>query len=240
MLGTSTAIYLASLRQITGVWRRLIVIALSGLPGFFSIIAGNSGVSTEEFVEAVIEGLSISLIVPLVTLMVAAPLFADEIDDRTLANLTLSPIPRWQIVLPKLLSAVTVASVPIFIGVFAAAVIGVPDDHFSFGLAIAAGSLIGIVCYGSLFAFVGTITTRAIVFGLVYAFIWETILASIAPGLRYVSVKMQVLSITNALDTDVVLTSTLPELPYAIIAATVVTIGCAALCVWRLRTMDVS
>ncbi len=240
MLATSTAIYLASIRQITGIWRIIIVLLLGASPVVFSIIAVNTDTSSEDFVAGVIEGLSVSLVIPLVTLMVAAPLFADEIDDHTLANLTLAPIPRWQIVLPKLLSAVTVASVPIFIGVLTAAMIGFTENRISVGLAIAAGSLIGVVCYSSLFAFVGTLTTRAIVLGLAYAFVWETTLVSVAPGLRYVSLKMLVLSITNALETDVVLTSTLPELPYAIIAAMVVAFGCAALCVWRLRTMDVS
>jgi hypothetical protein len=36
--------------------------------------------------------------------------FGNELEDRTLANLTLSPIPRWKIVVPKLLGVITIAA----------------------------------------------------------------------------------------------------------------------------------
>ena len=43
-------------------------------------------------------------------LAIAASAFANEVEDRTLANLTLTPLPRWQIVVPKLLAVMTVAA----------------------------------------------------------------------------------------------------------------------------------
>ena len=49
-------------------------------------------------------------IVPLVVLAIAAAAFGNEVEDRTLANLTLSPVPRWQIALPKLLATITIAA----------------------------------------------------------------------------------------------------------------------------------
>src|SRR6478672_6808220 len=46
---------------------------------------------------------------PLIVLAIAAAAFGNEVEDRTLANLTLSPIARWKIALPKLLATITIA-----------------------------------------------------------------------------------------------------------------------------------
>ncbi len=63
----------------------------------------------QEFETAILSAMLAGSIAPLVVLAIAAPAFANEVEDRTLANLTLSPLPRWQIVLPKLLGAITIA-----------------------------------------------------------------------------------------------------------------------------------
>ena len=55
-------------------------------------------------------GMLAGAITPLAVLAIAGAAFANEVEDRTLANLTLSPIPRWQIVVPKLLAAITIAA----------------------------------------------------------------------------------------------------------------------------------
>ena len=56
---------------------------------------------------AILSAMLAGSIAPLVVLAIAAAAFANEVEDRTLANLTLSPIPRWQIALPKLLATIT-------------------------------------------------------------------------------------------------------------------------------------
>ncbi len=58
--------------------------------------------------------------------------FANEIEDRTLANLTLSPIPRWQIVVPKLLAAVCVSGPFIAISAFYTSYVAFNGDMTAF------------------------------------------------------------------------------------------------------------
>ena len=62
-----------------------------------------------QFETAILSAMLAGSIAPLVVLAIAAAAFANEVEDRTLANLTLTPIPRWRIVVPKLLAAITIA-----------------------------------------------------------------------------------------------------------------------------------
>ncbi len=57
--------------------------------------------SVADFEMVVINTMFAGSIAPLIIVAIASVAFANEVEDRTLANLTLSPIPRWQIVLPK-------------------------------------------------------------------------------------------------------------------------------------------
>jgi len=55
-------------------------------------------------------GMLAGAIPPLAVLALAGPAFGHEVEDRTLANLVLTPLPRWQIVAGKLLAAISVAA----------------------------------------------------------------------------------------------------------------------------------
>lgn len=239
----SGTIFRLTLRQMTGVRRLLIIAGLAALPivlGIWlrAIGAGDDATSLVEFLIA-------GAIMPLVSLIVAAPVFADEVDDRTLANLILTPINRWQIALPKVAAAMLVAGAPLVVGAFVTAMVVYWDDGdrvvTAFGVAL--GMLIGTICYSSFFAFAGTVTTRAVVLGLVYILAWESTLANVAPGLKYLSLSKMSIAIIRWLDTadNVISTeaASVPELGYALIVTAVVTIGSVLLIIWRLRRMDV-
>ena len=63
----------------------------------------------DEFEKVVLSGMLAGSLGPLIVLAIAAAALGNEIEDRTLANITLSPIPRWKIALPKLLAVITIA-----------------------------------------------------------------------------------------------------------------------------------
>jgi len=99
------AVYLLTLRQTSGRWRLLIMTVLALLPLLITrMVLGESAPPVSEFENVVLSAMLAGSIVPLVVLAIGAPAFANEIEDRTLANLVLSPVPRWQIALPKLLA----------------------------------------------------------------------------------------------------------------------------------------
>ncbi len=105
------SVYLLTIRQLTGKWRLVIMSVLALMPIGMAVMAiwTSPSPSVEEFEIIVFSNMLAGSIAPLVVLAIASVAFANELEDRTLANLTLSPLPRWQIVVPKLLAAVSVA-----------------------------------------------------------------------------------------------------------------------------------
>lgn len=99
------SVYLLTLRQMFGRWRLVIMTVLASLPVLITLmeVGDSTAPSVGEFESVVLNTMLAGSITPLVVLAIATAAFANEIEDRTLANLTLSPVPRWQIVVPKLL-----------------------------------------------------------------------------------------------------------------------------------------
>ena len=117
------AVYRLTLRQLTGRWRLAIMTVLAALPVVLAILMLRSehAPSVRDFENAVLSVMLAGSIAPLVVLAIAAAAFGNEVEDRTLANLTLSPVPRWRIAVPKLLATITVAGPFIAASAFATA-----------------------------------------------------------------------------------------------------------------------
>ncbi len=124
----------------------------------------------------------------LAILALATAAFGNEVEDRTLANLTLAPIPRWQIVIPKLLAAVSV-SAP-FIAISA-----LVTSHLAFNadatatFAVTVSTLVGLALYACLFVFLGLATSQAIGVGLLYIVLWEGFFSNFVSGVRLFSIR---------------------------------------------------
>src|SRR5262245_39783110 len=106
------AVYFLTLRQLSGKWRLAIMLVLASMPVLLTLlfIATNNTPSVVEFENTMLGAMLTGAIAPLAVLAIAAPAFGNEVEDRTLANLTITSMPRWQIVLPKFLGTLTVAS----------------------------------------------------------------------------------------------------------------------------------
>src|SRR5687768_7780688 len=124
------SVYVLTLRQLTGRWRVLIMTVLAAMPVFVAALAlrSRSAPSVAEFETIVFSTMLAGSIGPLIVLAIAAAAFANEIEDRTLANLVLAPIPRWQIVVPKLLAAITIAGPFIAVSAFVTSYIAFLGD----------------------------------------------------------------------------------------------------------------
>ena len=236
-------ILLLSLRQMGK--RRLVLIALlSMLPvalaaAVASFTSSEESVS-EDFVTILVNGMMISGIAPIVTMALATAAFGDEVDDRTLNYLTLKPVPRYQIVVPKFLASVIVASPILIISSMLAVAIGLGGGLQPL-LAVALSLFAGVVAYASVFTWAGLISSRALAFGLVYVFLWEGLVSTFLEGIRYVSIRNYTLAIMYRLDetTFQALGGSVIEFPAAIVGAVAVSLVFLLLAVFRLRTMDV-
>ena len=234
------SVYMLTLRQLSG-WRRLAIMAvLAVLPVVFTLLllAEDNADSVAEFDSVVLGGMLAGSIIALIVLAIAAAAFGNEVEDRTLANLTLSPVPRWQIALPKLLATITVAGP--FIAVSAAA-----TAHFAFlgdataTIAVTVGALAAVAMYGALFVWLGLVSPQAIGIGLLYIVLWEGLLSGYVAGVRLLSIRFYSIALMHGLDERRFAMQPLPGLTVAAVMTLLVIGTTLFLTTRRLRRMDV-
>ena len=234
------AVYVLTLRQLAGKGRLALMAALSALPVMIAtlMLRSDNAPSVGEFEAAVLSAMLAGSITPLVVLAIGAGVFANEIEDRTLANLTLAPIPRWQIVVPKLLAAITLAAPFIAASAIATAHIAFLADSRA-TIAVAVASLAGVALYASAFVWLGLVSTQAIGIGLLYIVLWEGFFSGFVAGVRLLSIRHTAIALMHAIDPRRFAESTQLNATAAVIVATVVFFGFLVLAIRRLRRMDV-
>ena len=239
------AVFSLSLRQITGVRRLIIVVLLALLPVALTLIlrltSGNdSGGDTEDFVIGVVNALIVGVVLPILVMALATSSFGNDLEDRTLSFIVLTPIAKWKIALSKLAASVLVAAPLALVSGAVSLFIGLDGDLNSV-LAVCAGLLIGVAAYASVFTWAGLITTRALAFAIVYVFLWEGVMSALVPGVKYLSVSTYSLSVMYGLGDGPLeaVADEVIEFPAAMAGAALVTAAFWLLTVWRLKTMDV-
>jgi ABC-2 type transport system permease protein len=233
-------VYRLTLRQLTGRWRLLIMTVLAAMPVLIALItlSDDSTPSVLEFETAVLGAMLAGSIAPLVVLAIAAAAFANEIEDRTLANLTLAPIPRWKIALPKLLATITIAGPFIAASAFLTSHIAFLGDTRA-TIAVTVSALVGVALYASAFVWLGLVSTQAIGLGLLYIVLWEGFFSGFVSGVRLLSIRHYAIALMHGLDERRFAASSHMSLEVAIIMSLVVFGGFLLFSVRRLRTMDV-
>jgi len=234
------SVYLLTLRQLSGKWRLGIMAVLAAMPVIISVIMLHEATAdpVTDFEEVVLGAMLAGSIAPLVVLAIAAAAFGNEVEDRTLANLTISPVPRWRIALPKLLATITIAGPFIALSAFFSAHVGFIVD-WQATIAVTVSAIVGVAMYASLFVWLGLVSTQAIGVGLLYIVLWEGFFAGFVSGARMLSIRYYAIALMHAMDPR-----RFAELDHvsgttAVIVAAVVIVGFLALSVRRLRMMDV-
>ncbi|NOT08913.1 MAG: ABC transporter permease subunit [Gemmatimonadales bacterium] len=234
------AVYLLTLRQLSGRWRILIMTVLAAMPVIFAVLTLRSkdAPSVMEFEVAVLSAMLAGSIAPLVVLAIAAAAFANEVEDRTIANLTLSPIPRWHIVVPKLLAAITLAGPFIVVSALLTAHVSFLGDATA-TIAVTVSALAGVALYASAFVWLGLVTTQAIGIGLLYIVLWEGFFAGFVSGARLLSIRHYAIALMHGMDERRFALAEHLSLGAAIVTSIVVFAGFLLLSVRRLRRMDI-
>ena len=233
-----------SLRQLGGRWRLALVLLLAALPvalaATIRIFSNDDSSDENSFVNVLLDGLMVGGIMPIVVMALATAAFGNEVEDRTLGYLVLKPIPRWKIVLPKLLATIFIGGPLMIVGGVLATVLGL-DAGPQAAIAVGVGLFAGVITYAAIFTWMGLISNLAIAFALIYVFLWESLIASLIPGIEYFSVRGYTLAIMHGMDESTLdaLSTRVIDLPTAIVGATVVTLLFFGLTVRRLLRMDV-
>jgi len=136
----------------------------------------------------------IAILMPLLTLIAGTGAIGPEIDEGSIVYLLAKPLSRHSIVVTKLLVALAVVVafgvVPIFVaGVVLTGEVGEVTLAFTLG-ALAAGA-----AYSSLFLLLAVISRNAVVVGLIYALVWESLVGGLVPGAQSLSVQQWSLAV---------------------------------------------
>jgi len=238
-------IFRLTLRQL--IWRRryLIVLLLSALAVLLSTLVALFGDDTtvREDHDFITAQLFASLTLPLAALLLSTATLGDEIEDQTLVYLLLKPIPRWRVVVPKLLATMVGVVLPIATsGIVSSFLISGGDVSTS--LATGAGIALGAVAYCTVFCWAGLVSRQAIIFGIGYAFLWEAVVTNLFAGLRYVSVRQYTLGVIQGLDDQRLTVRSAAgavelELVPALVGCAIVVLIFGWLTERRLRLMDI-
>ena len=234
------AVYRLTLRQLSGRWRLTLMTVLAALPVVIVLLMlrSDDAPSVGEFETAILGAMLAGSIAPLVVLAIAAAAFGNEVEDRTLANLTLAPIARWRIALPKLLATITVAGPFIAASALATAHVAFLGDLRA-TVAVTVAALVGVALYAAAFVWLGLVSTQAIGLGLLYIVLWEGFFSGFVSGVRLLSIRHLAIALMHGLDPRRFAGAQHVGFGVAVAASLLVFGIFAWLTVRRLRRMDV-
>jgi ABC-2 type transport system permease protein len=236
-----------TVRQFFGGKSVWVVTILSFLPALFGFIYwfGSEDNTPAYFLaEAVYRPMVIATLLPIMVLILATGALGNEIEDSTLPYLTLKPIGRLRIVLEKLLATLVVCIPIVLAGLLATYLIvfrgdAGESDSLNFLWALFASAIAGTLAYSAVFLLVSLFVARALLVGIVYALVWESLLGRYLTGLKVVSIRHYTESILVGMadDPDIDLSGA-TGVAASWIVIIVVTIVCIVLATWRLRNLN--
>ena len=138
----------------------------------------------------------IAILMPLLSLIAGTGAIGPEIDEGSIVYLLAKPLNRYSIIVTKLLVAI---GVTIAFGVLPIAVAGVvlTGEVGTVTLAYSAGALVAGAAYSALFLLLAVVSRNAVVIGLIYALIWESLVGSVVPGAQTLSILQWSLSVVQ-------------------------------------------
>lgn len=223
-------------RGLFGRRRFLLLLPLPALLLVLAVTSRSLGVDPSQWGPPVLVGLGLAVVLPVVALIVGTGVLGAEIDDGTVVHILTKPLPRWQIVLPKLAVAAGVTAATVAVPLYVA---GVLAHSVRLGLALAAASALGALAYSALFLALSLVTRRPVLLGLAYVLIWEGLLGRFVDGTKVLSIQQWVIALADRMaPTD--LLSTTVSVPVAAVLTALVSVGFTVLAVDRLRSFSVA
>ncbi|WNI16551.1 ABC transporter permease subunit [Actinacidiphila sp. ITFR-21] len=185
-------------RGLLGRRRALLLFALPALL-LLIVAAVRALVGADDSTTAdILRGFALGVMVPLVGVIAGTGAIGPEIDDGAIVYLLAKPVRRSTVIATKLLVAigVTVAfcAVPTLLAGY---VLGGNGQNLAVAFAVAATA--ASVAYSAIFLMLGVITRHAVVVGLVYALVWESVIGNVVPGARTLSVQQWSLAVAQKL-----------------------------------------
>ena len=177
-------------------------------------------------------GLGYPVVLPLVAVLAASSVLGPEVDDGSIVYLLSKPVSRHAVAVSKWVvawAATLVAGVlPLWIS---ALIAGGGDRASAAGVAAAVAG----TAYSALFLAISAVTRHAVIVSLLFVLIWEGLLGNLLSGVAWLSVAQWGLRIGHELSPEL---ADPTNLPWALLASVVVTVGGAWFAGDRLRSFS--
>jgi len=182
-----------AVRSLLGSRRVWILVALSAL---LFVVAGLTrwGSGADLGASAgLMMNFGLGTLVPVMCLLIGTGVIAPEIEDGSIVYILAKPLSRRTIALSKLVVAMGVAVVfSVASVVIGSQIAGDHDAKLAIGLG--AATALASVAYTAVFFAIAILTRNSIIIGLIYALLWEGVLAGYVPGVRALSIRQWALA----------------------------------------------
>ncbi|MDT9681847.1 ABC transporter permease subunit [Streptomyces sp. TRM76323] len=184
-------------------------------------------------------GFALATMVPLIGVIAGTGAIGPEIDDGSIVYLLSKPVKRPTIIFTKLIVAIAVTMVFSAVPTFVAGLI-LNGNGQQVAVAYTVAALVASIAYSALFLLLGTVSRHAVVFGLVYALVWESLFGSIISGARTLSVQQWALAVADEVTRGEGLVSSDVTLPVAAVLLVVVTVAATWFAGRKLRALTLA
>lgn len=177
-------------RALLGRRRTILMLLLAGAPILLGLLIRLGGTRPNALGPS-LEGLIVSSVLPLIALVFGTAALGSELDDGTAVHILTKPIPRWTIVVPKIVVAGSLTALLVVPATLIAGVLigGTGSRQLGLTTAFAVAVLVGSFVYGAIFVALSAATSRGLVIGLAYSLLWEGLLSGALKGTQLFSVR---------------------------------------------------
>lgn len=234
-MGPFGALYLTQLR-IQATRARILSLGALGYAGVFVAYFVGRYSSTVQDASDFVSLFGLAVLIPITSLVFASAGFGDPVDDGTLVYLWMRPVGRTRLLLASMLATLTI-TIPLT--VLPTMLIPVTMRAPSRLVAPAfVASLVALLTYVALFTALGLRTKRALVWGLLYIFIWEGFVAQAGGNPAKLAIRAYAQSLVSS-STGVSFELTTIDNPWAWAVPLAVVLLTGLYTVRRLRRTDV-
>ncbi|MDQ1037419.1 ABC-2 type transport system permease protein [Streptomyces sp. V3I8] len=224
-------------RGLLGRRRALILGALPVLLIVISVAVRGFTGADDQVAADVLGGFALATMVPIIGVIAGTGAIGPEIDDGSVVYLLAKPLKRPTIIFTKLIVAVAVTMAFSAVPTFLAGMI-LNGNGQQIAVAYTVAALVASIAYAALFLLLGTITRHAVVFGLVYALVWEALFGTLVSGARTLSVQQWALAVGHKVSGDLVTSDV--SLATGTVLLVVVTVAATWFAGQKLRTLTLA
>lgn len=225
-------------RGLLGRRRALILGALPVLLIVISVAVRGFTGADDQVAADVLGGFALATMVPIIGVIAGTGAIGPEIDDGSVVYLLAKPVKRPTIIFTKLIVAVAVTMVFSAVPTLLAGLI-LNGNGQQVAVAYTVAALVASIAYAALFLLLGTITRHAVVFGLVYALVWEALFGTLVSGAKTLSVQQWSLAVAQKVSGGDLVTSDV-SLTTGTVLLVAVTVAATWFAGQKLRTLTLA